>query len=112
MIIEFVNMPKNMYPYAWRAAVVHLETAVASRWSSGKMCKYAVKGLNQVNLEHNSCQRKDEQYCNVLTIKHIYLVTKSPHQSIAHEHFKEISGLLDGPIHENFTGEPLIKLLT
>ena len=76
------------------------------------MCEYAVEGLNQVNLEQNLGQRKDEQYCNVLTIKHTYLVTKSPHRSIAHEYFEEISGLLDGPIHENSTDKPLIKLLT
>ena len=112
MIIEFVNMPKSIYLYARRAAVVRLETAVASRWSSSNTCEYAVKGLDQENLEHNPCQREYEQYCNVLTIKHTYLVTKPPHRSFAHEYFKEISGLLDGPIHEKFIGKPLIKLLT
>ena len=91
---------------------MHLETAIASRWSSGKMCEYAMEGLNQVNLEQTLSQRKDEQYCNVLTIKHTYLVPKSPYRSIAHEYFEEISGLLDGPIYGNSTGKPLIKLLT
>ena len=76
------------------------------------MCEYVVEGLNQVNLEQNSCQRKDEQYFNVLIIKHTYLVTKPPHRSIAHEYFKEILGLLDVPIYRNFVGKPLIKLLT
>ena len=32
MIIEFVNaLLKNMYPYAWHAVVMHLETVVAFR---------------------------------------------------------------------------------